>query len=277
MVSSAFMPVRCCLPGVHGVDACSTRSFPRHTHDQFGIGVIRAGAQRSLSGRGMVEAGPGMVITVNPGEVHDGAPIGDGGRRWSMLYFDPAAMETVIAGLGSGGAFEFQAPVLQRSNLARRFARLFDMMTMDNDDALAADEAALMLFSLMTPVPSADRAVLPGISFARARIDDAPGESLSLADLARLAGASRFQTLRAFRRATGLTPHAYLVQRRVALARRLIGQGLPLAEAAAASGFFDQSHMTRHFTRILGITPGAYATLRHEAAISSKTGRRSMR
>ena len=90
-------------------------------------------------------------------------------------------------------------------------------------------------------------------------IDDAPAEEISLADLAALTGASRFQTVRAFARATGLTPHAYLVQRRVSLARRLIAQGMPLAVAAAESGFFDQSHMNRHFARILGITPGAYA------------------
>lgn len=70
---------------------------------------------------------------------------------------------------------------------------------------------------------------------------------------------SRFQLLRGFAGATGLTPHAYLVQRRIHLARRLIATGIPLAEAAIASGFADQSHMTRIFTRNHGISPGAYA------------------
>lgn len=68
--------------------------------------------------------------------------------------------------------------------------------------------------------------------------------------------------LRGFVRATGLTPHAYLMQRRIGLARRLIARGLPLAEAAAASGFADQSHMTRAFGRAYGLSPGAYARAR---------------
>ena len=96
MKTNAFRALKCAMPGVHGVEASSTHSFPRHTHDQFGIGLIRSGAQKSMSGRGMVEAGPGMVITVNPGEVHDGLPIGKAGRRWTMLYFDPEALQEIV-------------------------------------------------------------------------------------------------------------------------------------------------------------------------------------
>jgi AraC-like DNA-binding protein len=70
---------------------------------------------------------------------------------------------------------------------------------------------------------------------------------------------SRFQLVRSFARNTGLTPHAYLVQRRVLLARRLIAGGTALADAAAASGFADQSHMTRVFVRKYGMAPGAFA------------------
>ena len=82
---------------------------------------------------------------------------------------------------------------------------------------------------------------------------------MTLADLARECGLGPFQVLRGFARATGLTPHAYLVQRRIHLARRLIAGGTPLAAAAAASGFADQSHMTRTFCRSYGVSPRAYA------------------
>jgi AraC-like DNA-binding protein len=83
-----------------------------------------------------------------------------------------------------------------------------------------------------------------------------------LLDLARETGLSRFQVLRGFVRVTGLTPHAYQVQRRVALARGLIARGRPLAEVAATCGFADQSHMTRQFVRIYGVSPGMVATAR---------------
>ncbi|MGH7880284.1 MAG: AraC family ligand binding domain-containing protein, partial [Candidatus Binataceae bacterium] len=74
--------------GVDAMSATSTRTFPRHTHDQYGMGVVDSGAHASLSDRGQVEAGPGSLIFVNPGEVHDGRAIGGRPRSWRILYFD---------------------------------------------------------------------------------------------------------------------------------------------------------------------------------------------
>src|SRR6478735_3248817 len=99
MARGTFLIRRTTMPGVEAIEAETDHVFPRHTHEQFGIGVVRRGAHRSLSGRGMVEAGPGNVITVNPGEVHDGMPIGDQGRQWSMLYLDPDVVGDLIDGL----------------------------------------------------------------------------------------------------------------------------------------------------------------------------------
>ncbi|HAI29586.1 MAG TPA: AraC family transcriptional regulator, partial [Thalassospira sp.] len=83
--------------------------------------------------------------------------------------------------------------------------------------------------------------------------------SHSLDDLANATGLSKFQTLRDFTRATGLTPHAYLIQRRIDLARTMIKSGDTLADIASAAGFADQSHLNRHFVRAFGLTPGRYA------------------
>ncbi|HEX7391267.1 MAG TPA: AraC family ligand binding domain-containing protein, partial [Acidiphilium sp.] len=71
--------------------------FPRHAHDDFGIGVVASGAQRSWSGIGEVEARAGNIITVNPGEIHDGIPFGDRPRGWRMLYFDPVLVARELA------------------------------------------------------------------------------------------------------------------------------------------------------------------------------------
>ena len=90
-------------------------------------------------------------------------------------------------------------------------------------------------------------------------IDADPSAHLTLTRLAQEAGLSKFQLLRAFCKATGFTPHAYLMQRRIALARRLIAARTPLAEAALAAGFADQSHMTRSFVRRYGVSPKRYA------------------
>ena len=75
------------VPGIDAIEFESGRAFPRHCHDQYGIGVVLSGAQRSWSGIGPVESSAGSVITVNPGEMHDGIPVAGCVRRWRMLYF----------------------------------------------------------------------------------------------------------------------------------------------------------------------------------------------
>jgi len=267
MARGQFRMPRTGLAGVEAVAAASGHAFCRHTHDRFGIGVIDRGAQRSLSGRGTVEAGPGDVITVNPGEVHDGAPIGGAGRSWRILYLDPGLVLDAMAEVTGdrAGAGELVHPVVHRPDLARRVGRLFELATGGPGGGTALQRDGLLLEVLAALVdrrPDGGHGkpgVPASVRHACRLIDDDPAAPLTLEDLARAGGLGRFQLLRAFSRATGLTPHAYLVQRRVDAARRLIAGGVPLAEAALASGFCDQSHLTRVFTRKYGITPGAYA------------------
>ncbi|MCE4553280.1 AraC family transcriptional regulator [Roseateles cellulosilyticus] len=248
------------VDGVDIVVADSARAFGRHTHDQFGIGRIERGAQKSASGRGTVEAGPGDLITVNPGEIHDGRPVDATGRRWRMLYIEPHRLLDAARDLQPAAEFEFTAPVLRDPAFGAAFHALFAAVTRGNGGTLEAEAALLALVAQHLGPASSDRpAAVPRVVRARERMDDDPAAALTLAALAAEVGMSRHQFLRAFTRLTGLPPHAYQLQRRVQLARRLILQGLGLAECAAASGFADQSHMTRCFVRQLGLTPGALA------------------
>ncbi|WEX77730.1 AraC family transcriptional regulator [Sinorhizobium numidicum] len=253
------------MAGVDVVEAATGHAFARHTHEQFGIGLIHQGAQKSLSGRGIVEAEAGDVITVNPGEVHDGAPIG-AGRSWRMLYLEPSLVDAVVSDISEGRRTncEFADPVMRNAALANRFRAIFAVAaTAVRPDAMLRWEelAVTLLAEAMCLGPQSSAPVKEPKSIAKARslIDDDPLASLTLADLARESGLSRFQVVRGFAKATGLTPHAYLVQRRIDIVRRLIAEGTPLAEAAIAGGFADQSHMTRVFVRKYGFSPGLYA------------------
>jgi AraC-like DNA-binding protein len=264
VAKSQFTMRRSAIAGVEAVEAETRHSFARHTHEQFGIGLIISGAQKSLSGCGMVEAEAGDLITVNPNEVHDGAPIGEG-RSWSILYFDPAIISDLTQDAGEGRAMrsEIPRPVIQNAALAARFASLFAAITSGStQDDLAREELLLgVVADVMReqPMPEVARMAPGAIRKAQGLIDDDPLANVSLADLARESGLSRFQVLRGFAKATGMTPHAYLVQARIHMARRLIASGMPLAEAAFASGFADQSHMTRVFTAKYGLSPRVYA------------------
>ena len=186
-------------------------------------------------------------------------PVGDGGRAWRILYFDPAVAMRAASDHGQGDGLELTQPVLRDPRAAVLVRRLFLAITLQ--DSLQHEELLLATFAAVGTEGrrSDDRALLPEVARARSLIDDDPSAMITLADLAEMSGLGRFQLLRAFARALGLTPHAYILQRRVELARRCISAGEGLAEAAIACGFADQSHMTRAFARRYGVTPGSYA------------------
>jgi AraC-like DNA-binding protein len=243
--------------GLVAVTAVSRRAFARHTHEGFGIGVIVAGAQRSASGRGQVEASAGQIITVNPNEVHDGLPICDRSRAWRMIYLNPSILGHFDFGEIKGR--ELHHPVLEHRAVARSVLALHhaavagDAVTETAESLLPIILAALL--SEQTSVPGWSA----GVRRAVARIDDAPEVQHPIAALANEAGLSRWHFIRAFASATGLTPHAYRRQRQLQRARAGINAGLPLSQAAALAGFADQSHMTRVFTASYGYTPGVLA------------------
>ncbi len=218
-----------------------------------------AGAQRSWSGRGTVEAYAGDLITVNPGEVHDGAPIGES-RTWAMLYLAPERMKAIASDLreGNRGNMEFGNPVMRDRRAADHFVTVYAALTAGESEA-ADERLILLVVGLLQDAPVLPRVTRPSLANAKARIDDDPAAHHPLDELAQEAGAGRFQTLRGFARLTGLTPHAYVVQRRLDVARSMIRHGAALADAASAAGFADQSHFHRSFTRRYGLTPGTYA------------------
>lgn len=252
------------LVGIDAMSASTARAFPRHTHDQYGIGVVDAGGHVSWSGRGQVQAAPGNFISVNAGEVHDGRAIDGRPRTWRILYFDPAVLADLRADVleGAPQSFTFVAPVFADRSLHQLFDSAFHHQA-GQRDAMPCETALLRLVARLgahsTARPRKADGATACIRRARERIDADPATAVTLIELAREAGLSRYQLIRAFARELGLTPHAYILQRRIALAQRLIRTGRDLAEVATEAGFCDQSHLTRWFVRQFGVTPGRYA------------------
>lgn len=91
-------------------------------------------------------------------------------------------------------------------------------------------------------------------------LDDRSSEPPTLAEAAVLLHASASQLVRCFTGTFGIAPHRYVVGRRIDAARRLLLDGVPPARAAVEAGFHDQAHLTRHFRRHVGVTPGRYVS-----------------
>lgn len=274
--------------GVYCTHIESSRHYGKHSHAVYGLGLLDHGAQSSASGRGLVDAYAGDLIATNPGEIHDGHPLGGAPRRWRMVYLEPA----LLHGLGEGDVgmaapadIALARPVIQDAALARAlntlWARIghwqalqprargaavpqqpgtgFAAEQLACEEALAHAAALLLRRHASAPLaPESTADAAAALRQVRDWLADAPLQPPSLAQMAAFAGLSRYQLLRRFAQAYGLPPHAWLLQQRTERSRRLIAQGATLADAAAASGFADQSHMTRLFARQFGFTPGAW-------------------
>lgn len=271
---AAALPVHQCRvlaspwEGVYATEIRSGRHYGRHSHGTFGFGVVDDGAHRSSSGRGTVDAYAGDIVTTNPGELHDGRPLGGPSRTWCTVYLQPQVLAGMLSG-PAGGELAITRPVLADPQLRQAVRGLLARLRrwqQGGADELACEEALVhacgLLLARHATHGSGERAADVALARVRQRLSEQLAEAPTLAELAELAGASRFQLLRRFAAAHGCTPHAWLVQQRAERARLLIGQGVPLAEAAGACGFADQSHMTRTFTRQFGFTPGAWRRAR---------------
>jgi AraC-like DNA-binding protein len=109
---------------VFGADIDSARAYDRDWHTTFGFGLMERGAHRSLSGRGIVDAHAGDIIAINPGEVHEGWPLGVASRRWRMVCLDPDVVTSITRETGSSGDVRLTRPTIQDRSLMPPLRRL---------------------------------------------------------------------------------------------------------------------------------------------------------
>lgn len=239
-----------------------THVYAPHAHETYVVGMVVEGCETFLCRGARHYIGAGQFTFVNPLDVHDGEPFTDG-YTYRMSYPSLALMQDVAREVtGAAEAPFFPSACVDDPEAAGLFARAHGLIE-DGGDALAADEALLRCLALLVTRHAGLQPLALGcesgaIRKAVALIGERYHEDLSLEAIAQAAGLPRHLLIRAFRKETGATPHAYLVNRRAIAARALLRTGLPPSEVALAVGFFDQSHLTRAFKARFGVTPGAY-------------------
>jgi AraC-like DNA-binding protein len=237
--------------------------FAPHFHDDYTFGLITRGANRFRYRRERMVAPVGTLCLAMPGEVHTGDAI-DGGWSYWTVHVPPAVLAELVERLDAGApaAPDFARAVIDDPDAARRFAAFFAGCR-DDPHALAHEvrivEALVALVGRhaeRTGIAGAARADAGIAARVRDLLADRATQTVTLADLEAWTGAGRYRLIRAFRAAYGLPPHAWQIQVRLARARTLIRSGVPIAVAAVEAGFADQAHLTRHFKRSYGHTPG---------------------
>src|SRR5215471_17047051 len=243
----------------------TTHEYPPHTHEAFVVAVTEQGGSVIKSRGRIEEAHRSALFVFNPAEPHAGWMGWSRHWRYRSLYLTQSAIDTVASELGIETVPYFTQNLFRDADLIKGFLTLHRALE-ENRDAFHQRELLLDTFGRLfqrhgsgggrIQAAPRDQALL------RAAIDHmraCHADDLRLEAIAGPLGLTAFQLIGLFRRATGLTPHAYLTQIRLGAACRGLRRGLPIADVAAATGFYDQSALTRHFKRCYGITPRQFA------------------
>ncbi len=239
--------------------------FGRHAHDRYALGVILDGAEK-LYYRGTHWYGSaGTVVSISPGEIHDGAPASEEGWTYRMMYVDPIWLNAsgLCGHSPSDHIHLFHEPFRHDPQLAQVLLRAHKTIegacsSLEREAALSNVLARLFVgikAPFSTNKASGERESVRKI---REKLVEEFDRNITLAELSVLANMDPLYLIRVFRRETGTSPHNYQLQERVARAQRFLRDGMSAADAALMCGFADQSHMHRTFKKIVGITPGKF-------------------
>jgi AraC-like DNA-binding protein len=242
-------------------------AYDPHWHDSFLVGVTEQGVQQFNCRRVRHRSTPGQVFLLEPGDIHDGLAPTEEGFTYSTLYLEPTWLDDQLRALfehaPSAGLPSFADTLCHDERLARATALAFNSVHYQDlrivrqtamDDLLACLTRHLHWRKRVNPDPRLPLTAQRARDYLHAHLD----RDIGLEDLAQACGVDRFRLTRAFKAAFGLAPHAYLIQLRLARARRLLSQGQTPAEVAMALGFADQSHLGRWFRRAYRLTPADY-------------------
>jgi AraC-like DNA-binding protein len=228
-------------------------------------GVTLTCAGRSLSridGRERVHT-PGALGLTQPGQVHCNVRRDTPGS-FQLLSFDARRIDEARSALDQKGSAQLESDAVDSADeRARPFRRLHELVLAGSADRFALDVAITEALTAFTSFLGTSRApstgLCPSVRRARDFLLDHVAEEVTLDALADHARADKFHLCRAFSRELGFPPYAFLTQARIARARTLLRRGVRPSDVAQLVGFCDQSQMHRHFVRIVGCTPGAYA------------------
>ncbi|MGH3313164.1 MAG: AraC family transcriptional regulator [Streptomyces sp.] len=248
------------IPGVVEVFHAhfTEHEYPMHVHDVWTLLIVDDGAVRYDLNR-REHGTPHDTVSLLPPQVpHNGSPATSQGFRKRVLYLDLTQLDESFIGSAVDG------PDMVDPLLRQRVGQLHSALSCPGDELEAESRLALigerlrghLRPRLVAHPAEAGRGVAHSL---RELLDERLLHGVSLEEAAKLVHAHPTHLVRAFSAAFGIAPHQYLMARRIDRARRLLLDGRPPAEVAAAVGFYDQSHLTRHFKRLVGIAPGRYA------------------
>ena len=244
-----------------------THTFSPHVHEGFAIGVIQRGATATNYRHAHYDIPAGTIVVINPGELHTGKAASEYGWAYRMFYPKATQLEQIASEL-TGSPHDipfFSSPVIDDDDLARSLLELH--RTLEDESSSRIERESMFRWTMAQLIlhHADDAPVVEEVSADPVYVNKIQNyikthyaDPISLDDLATLVDLTPCYMLRLFHKTVGMPPHAYLTLIRTRKAKRLLASGVPIADAATQTGFTDQSHLTKRFKRVFGITPGQY-------------------
>jgi AraC-like DNA-binding protein len=241
-------------------------SFAPHTHDTVSLGAILAGAGYYAQKGSREVIATGNVIVIPPDEVHACNPQEGDSWGYLMFYISEGRLDEIardLAGRRRNG-INFPVKTFKDPTVFRRMLRLHGVVKegeslLEKETALTDTVTALLLRHAelgprRSPKDMEPRVVMLAKDYLAGNLE----KNVSLKELSDLTGVGAYHLLHVFRKSVGMPPHAYHVQMRVSQARKLLQDGYSIVDSALETGFYDQSHFTKKFKRVVGLTPREY-------------------
>lgn len=239
--------------------------YQTHTHDEYAFGTIDGGQAVYCHGEHRTALTSGMTVMMEPGLAHSCNP--DTRQAWSyrMLFVDAPWVHQSFLPVEAAQhrpRLKLAQHATDAPAVYRALGRIANALSGGTAGALEVDELLLAFIGQHALVPHAAPAA-PGadaqvLHAVRDLICAQVERNLSLQDLAQASGWSGYQLIRKFKQAFGQTPHAFQIDQRLNVAKKLLKQGAGLADVALQMGFADQAHFQRHFKKRHATTPGNY-------------------
>ena len=240
--------------------------YAPHSHTQWSIGAITGGRSTYCYRSDRYRVVAGDLVLMNPEWVHHCNPIEDEPWAYFMMYVDTDWLTDLRYRSGllpSRQWHDIETPMVSDALWYQRYCQMADCLLDNRRDLLEKQtEVVSFLSDLMHELASQPTDTHPQapdtLRALAAYLDEHVAEDISLEDLCDRSGYSAGHLVRAFKQHFGLTPHAYLVNRRIQLGRQALKEGTPIIDAALDAGFADQAHFQRTFKRLMAATPKQY-------------------
>ncbi|WP_026678927.1 AraC family ligand binding domain-containing protein [Fictibacillus gelatini] len=240
------------------------QKFPAHFHDYYVIGFIEKGQRKLICKGGEYMINPGDLLLFNPYDPHSCEQIDGKTLDYRCINVRPEVMKKAMIEInGNEDLPYFKQNVLFKSELSSTLRELH-LKISQHESEFIKEELFLSLLEKLIQSHT-DLAILPLVSETSREIKNVCdylernyAKAITLNDLSALTGWSKYHLLRSFAKQKGISPYGYLETIRVNHAKQLLEQGMKPIEVAFLTGFSDQSHLTKFFKSLVGLTPKQY-------------------